>query len=45
MNKSPHQSQHVVIPSHHIILYLLIEEKNAGNDMELHPYEENARGA
>jgi hypothetical protein len=27
MNKSPHQSPHVVMPSHHIIVYLLIRRK------------------
>jgi hypothetical protein len=30
------------MPSHYIILYILIEEKNACNDVELHPYEKNA---
>jgi hypothetical protein len=27
VNKSPHQSPHVVIPSHHILMYLLIRRK------------------
>jgi hypothetical protein len=27
MNKSPHQSPHVVMPSHHILVYLLIRRK------------------
>jgi hypothetical protein len=45
MNKSPHQSPPVVMPSHHMNVYILIKEKNACNDAEFHPYEENARGA
>jgi len=36
MNKSPHQSPHVVMPTHHLLVYLLIEAKNAGNDVKLH---------
>jgi hypothetical protein len=31
--------------SHHINLYLLVGEKNECNDVEIHLYEENARGA
>jgi hypothetical protein len=27
----------VVMPSHHITVYILIEDKNACNDVELHP--------
>jgi hypothetical protein len=45
MNKSPHQSPDVVMPAHHMNLYSLIEENNACNDVEMHPYEEHARGA
>jgi hypothetical protein len=45
MNKSPHQSPQMVMPSHHMSVYILIKEKNAYNNVELHPYEEKARGA
>jgi hypothetical protein len=42
MNKSPHQSPQVVMPSHHMNWYLLIKEKNACNDVEIHPYAQKA---
>jgi hypothetical protein len=45
MTKSPHQSPEVVMPSHHLLVYLLIKEKNVCNDLEIHPEEEKARGA
>jgi len=45
ITKSPHQSPPVVMPSHHMNGYILIEAKNAYNDAELHLYEKNARGA
>jgi len=41
MNKSPH----LVMPSHHMLVYLLIEEKNVCNHLKIHPDEEKARGA
>jgi hypothetical protein len=44
MNKSPHESPHVVMSSHHILVYLVIEEKNANIEVDIHPYEEKARG-
>jgi hypothetical protein len=33
------------MPSHHLLVYLLIKEKNVCNDLELPPEEEKARGA
>jgi hypothetical protein len=45
MNKSPHESPFVVMPFHHNIVYLVIEEKNANIEVEIHPMEEKARGA
>ena len=45
MTQSPHQSPEVVMPSHHLLVYLLIKEKNVCNDLEIHPEEEKARGA
>jgi hypothetical protein len=45
LNKSPPQSPHVVMSTHHLLVYLLIEAKNAGNDVKLHPEEEKTRGA
>jgi len=44
MNESPHLSLLVVMTPHHIQLYPLVEEKNEGNYVEIHPYEESARG-
>ena len=35
----------MVITPHHIGLYPLVEEENGCNYVEIHPYEENARGA
>jgi hypothetical protein len=43
MTKSPHQSPHVVMPPHHMDVYILIKEKNTRNNVEIDPYEENAR--
>jgi hypothetical protein len=37
MKKSPHQSTHVVMTSHHIIQYSLVEEKNETNYVEIYP--------
>jgi hypothetical protein len=45
MNKSPHASPHVVMSSHHILVYLVVEEKNANIEVEIHPQKEKARGA
>jgi hypothetical protein len=45
MHQSPHQSPQVVMPSHHIHVYILIKEKNACHNVEIHPDEENVRGA
>jgi hypothetical protein len=45
LSKSPHQSPHVAMPSHHLLVYLLIKEKNVCNDLEIHPEEEKAQGA
>lgn len=45
IHKSPPQSPHMMMTSHHLNLYPLVEEKIEGNDVEIHPYEENARGA
>jgi hypothetical protein len=35
----------MVMPTHHILVYLLIEAKNVGNHLEIHPEKEKARGA
>jgi hypothetical protein len=43
--KSPHQSPHVVMPSHHFNLYSVLVTKNEHNDVKIHPQEVNARGA
>jgi hypothetical protein len=43
--ESPHQSPYVVMTPHHINLYPMVKEKNECNYVEIHPYEENARGA
>src|SRR3712207_4334964 len=37
MNKSPHQSPHVGMPSPHMPVYLLIQEPNARDDAETDP--------
>jgi hypothetical protein len=44
-NRSTHQSSHVMMLSHHIGLYPLVEGKNAGDDEELQPNDGNAGGA
>jgi hypothetical protein len=36
-NKSPHQSQHDVMTSHHVLLYPWVEAKNEASAFEIHP--------
>jgi hypothetical protein len=43
-NRSSHQSSHVVMPSHHIDLYALVEGKKQCKHEGLLPHEENAGG-
>jgi len=45
INKPSHQSSYLMMTSHHIILYSLVEGKNELNDEEIHLYEESAKGA
>ena len=45
MKRSPQQSPHVVMPSHHMRVYPRVEAKHHGHHEELHPDEEHAGGA
>jgi hypothetical protein len=45
LERSTHQSTHVVMPAHHMRLYLVIEDTKGWNEVDTHPQEEHKRGA
>jgi hypothetical protein len=37
LERSTHQSTHVVMPAHHMRLYLVIEDTKGWNEVDTHP--------